>query len=346
MCGPHAITALPTAGASEGAVADSLVSNPLVIATLDWLLSDESRAQLPQSILFLIRKLPGKFKLHVIGLVFGSLLAGSFAWSSSPLETRDATAARRDMMQYARYLAKHWLESGGSQQPKSPRIMSINAKLAGVGQALRASAGKIELRPRLSSSSGKVSIAGGDSSLLPTSNRSQITAWQLGDTDRILQALLKCSRSEVTREAYEILDTEDAVDYSKMEELPLLPRQAPPINQRRMYKNYMRLRYEIINRPGGGGGGAAAAAGSTSGNTSLGSPQHSPRAGPSPGVSPRQASLSPGKMTVRSAAALAKQTADTTDYGDAYNSLIVNDMMDEIFAGFDDDSITVDTTGM
>ena len=282
-----------------------------------------------------------------------------------------AAAARRDMIQYARYLAKHWLEAGGSQQPKSPRIMSINAKLAGVGHALRASAGKIELRPRLSSSSGKVSIAGSDASSSPptsaaddepstldefiklsgvaltnsgisfevlmSSNRSQITAWQLGDTDRILQALLKCSRSEVTREAYEILDTEDAVDYSKMEELPLLPRQAPPINQRRMYKNYMKLRYEMINRPG---------AGDMSGNTSLGSPQHSPRTGQSPGVSPRLASLSSGKLTVRSAAALAKQTADTTDYGDAYDSLVVNGMMDEIFAGLDDDSINVDTTGV
>lgn len=45
-----------------------------------------------------------------------------------------------------------------------------------------------------------------------------------------------------------ILNLEDDVDYSKLEVLPDLPEWAPSLQQTKLYKNYMRLRYEWQSR--------------------------------------------------------------------------------------------------
>jgi hypothetical protein len=56
---------------------------------------------------------------------------------------------------------------------------------------------------------------------------------------------LRCPESALAKEALAHLE-EDA-DYSKMEELPLLTK-CPPINNRKAYKKFMRLKYEISER--------------------------------------------------------------------------------------------------
>ena len=232
----------------------------LCSATLDFILNN---AELPQTALFLIRKL--SVKPHAMGFVYGSLIANVFLWKASLLEKRHASAANLVMVNFAQQLARSWLDGldGKSSTQRSPRILSLNAKLVGVGQALRSSASKIELvRPR--AASAKISVMhktdlGTDTEplnlvefskmtgtrlagrgisfeVLISSNRAQIEAWSLGDTNAILTGLLSCSQSEVAREAMAFLDQD--LDFSKMEmeALPLLPLRPPPLENKRAYK--------------------------------------------------------------------------------------------------------------
>jgi hypothetical protein len=218
-------------------------------------------------------------KLHTLGLYFGSLVANSLVWETDETNLRFLSGCKQTIKNLSGDLARNWVSgrsAGGSQLRKS----TLNAfKL--VGKSLSNSAGKIdsllnktdailtkstEAVRKKSSGSGAEGTEYAPESMeellgicelelieeekisfveLMSLTHVQLLKRDLMHIEKILNGLLKCPGSQVAKEALESLEKD--LDYAKMDVLPLLVKQ-PPIDNRKAYKNFMKLKYETNER--------------------------------------------------------------------------------------------------